>query len=116
MPQLGELDTVSSVTRWPLRDHALTLAFVGVLGTHSVAGKHLDSKLVDQLSEDSKTSQLPSRRFVAFTETAVTEQGRRNMELASLIRSWLDDASGYDEEVGPELDRILRENPFQLRE
>ncbi|MCK6447151.1 MAG: hypothetical protein L6Q99_12240 [Planctomycetes bacterium] len=116
MPPIAELDTVSSVTRWPLRGQVLTFAFVGVLGTNTVARDHNENKLADQLTEDSKTSQLPPTRFVAFTEHTLTAQHRKNLALAALVQSWLDDEDSNDAEVGPELDRILRENPLRLRE
>lgn len=116
MSHTAELDTVSSVTRWPLRGQVLTFAFVSFLGTNSVARDHNENKLADQLTEDSKTSQLPPTRFVAFTEQVPTTQHRKNLALAALVQSWLDDETSNDAEVGPELDRILRENPLRLRE
>ena len=75
-----------------------------------------ENKLADQLTEDSKTSQLPPTRFVAFTEHTLTTQHRKNLALAALVQSWLDDETSNDAEVGPELDRVLRENPLRLRE
>jgi hypothetical protein len=111
------VDTVSSVSVGRRNGHpALALAFVTVLSSHSVAQAYQGRDLAEDLLADIITSQVPPSSFTAFNEHPLSEQHRRNLELASLIQTWLDDDSGYDEQVGPELDRILRENPFRLRE
>jgi hypothetical protein len=44
------------------------------------------------------------------------ERLERNRRAAALIRSWMDDNTGYDEEVWPALEQALKEDPIRFRE
>lgn len=44
------------------------------------------------------------------------ERVERNRRAATLIRSWMDDDTGYDEEVWPALEQALKEDPIRFRE
>lgn len=111
------VDTVSSVSGARRNGTpALAFAFVTVLSSHSVAQAYQGKDLAEEVLADIITSQLPPSSFTAFTEHTLTTQHRKNLALAALVQSWLDDEDSNDAEVGPELDRLLRENPLRLRE
>jgi len=40
----------------------------------------------------------------------------RNLKAAALLREWMADESGYDEEVWPALEQALKEDPIRFRE
>ena len=48
----------------------------------------------------------------------LTPAGRieRNLKAAALLRKWMADDSGYDEEVWPSLEQALKEDPIRFRE
>ena len=52
-----------------------------------------------------------SQMDTALTEEPSTKNRVRNLRLAALIEGWLEDESQHDEEIGPELDRLLHDNP-----
>ena len=43
-----------------------------------------------------------------------TSNRLRNLRLAALIESWLQDESREDERIGPLLDQFLAENPIRI--
>jgi len=93
---------------------ALGIACVTILGSHSVSGgESYDVRITDSGREAVSKAASPTR-LTAFTEDPATSNRLRNLRLAALIEEWLADESGHDEEVGPELDRILRENPLDF--
>jgi hypothetical protein len=44
------------------------------------------------------------------------ERMERNLKAAALLREWMADDSGYDEEVWPVLEQALKEDPIRFRE
>lgn len=52
----------------------------------------------------------------AFDPIPTEERIARNRKAAALIRSWMEDESGYDEEVWPALEQALKEDPIRFRE
>lgn len=44
------------------------------------------------------------------------ERMERNLKAAALLREWMADDSGYDEEVWPALEQALKEEPIRFRE
>lgn len=54
-------------------------------------------------------------RLPAFDPIPLEERIERNRKAAALIRSWMDEDSGYDEEVGAALE-AMGEWPVRFRE
>lgn len=52
----------------------------------------------------------------AFDPIPTEERVARNRKAAALIRSWMADESGHDEEVWPALEQALKEVPIRFRE
>ena len=52
---------------------------------------------------------------VPLTEEALERQRQKNQEAIRLLREWMADESGYDERVGPILEKALKENRLVLR-
>jgi len=95
---------------------ALGFACVTILGSHSVSGgESYHVRLTDSGREAVSKAASPTR-LTAFTEEPATSNRLRNLRLAALIESWLDDEDSDDEIVGPLLDQILRENPLRIGE
>ena len=44
------------------------------------------------------------------------ERMERSRKAAALLREWMVDESGYDEEVWPALEQTLKEDPVRFRE
>lgn len=44
------------------------------------------------------------------------ERMERNRKAAALLREWMADDSGYDEDVWPALEQALKEDPIRFRE
>jgi hypothetical protein len=44
------------------------------------------------------------------------ERMERNRKAAALLREWMADDSGYDEEMWPVLEQALKEDPIRFRE
>ena len=44
------------------------------------------------------------------------ERLKRNRQAAALLRKWMADDSGYDEQVWPVVEQTLKEDPIRLRE
>lgn len=59
---------------------------------------------------------LAAAPLPAFDPIATEERIARNRKAAALIRSWMEDESGYDEEVWPALEQALKEDPIRFRE
>jgi hypothetical protein len=56
----------------------------------------------------------PSKRKLQLVDpdpAVRAEQIRKNQAALRLLGEWLADESGYDEEVGPIVERLLKENP-----
>ena len=61
------------------------------------------------------------RRRVATPETredplSPEERVKRSRQAAALLRKWMADDSGYDEEVWPAVEQVLKEDPIRFRE
>jgi hypothetical protein len=49
------------------------------------------------------------------TKEVLAQQQQKNEAAIRLLREWMADESGYDEKVGPIIDKALKENRFALR-
>ena len=49
------------------------------------------------------------------TEKMLARQREKNQAAISLFGEWLDDESGYDESVGPAIEKALKESRLTLR-
>ena len=52
----------------------------------------------------------------AWVDPLPAERMERNRRAAALLREWMADDSGYDEEVWPALEQALKEDPIRFRE
>ena len=51
----------------------------------------------------------------AYTAAAIAARGQKNEAMRRLLREWLADESGYDEEVWPEVQQLSEDNRFSPR-
>ncbi len=112
MPTTADIESLPTGQRASIAiSPALTVACITLLGTHSVAGEPIDAGLPEDFWADSISARVSLTRLTALTEEPTTKSRVRNLRLAALIEGWLGDESQHDEEVGPELDRLLHDNP-----
>ena len=95
---------------------ALGFVAVTILGSHTVSGaESYPIRLTDSGREAVSKAASPTR-LTAFTEDPATSNRLRNLRLAALIESWLQDDSRDDERIGPLLDQFLADNPIRIGE
>jgi hypothetical protein len=78
----------------------------------------LNRAVVSALASDIATTSnaVTTRLYAVLTPYSRRSQHERNLAAAALIDQWLQDDSGYDEQVWPVLEAELRENPLRFRE
>ena len=95
---------------------AIGVAWMTLLGSHSVAGVLSYDLRPNDLGRKAVSRAASPEQLTALTEDPAASNRLRNLRLAALIESWLDDEDSDDEIVGPFLDHILRENPLRIGE
>lgn len=92
------------------------VAWMTLLGSHSVSGALSYDLKPDALDRKTVSRAASPEQLTALTEDPATSNRLRNLRLAALIESWLQDDSRDDERIGPLLDRFLVENPVRIGE